>query len=182
MKKLIVGLLAIGSLCYGEVLYGNNSNNAKVEKILTCLYKNIDVKKILKDEGLDNEEAIRNLLYAEKHKNEYFLKAIVLDYLYKGNNIGDYYKKAYKKSTGLQKIEAGMYYSIYLQKKGEFIEAYNLLREMEIFAGASQEVIKKIGYLYLLSGKQKELKAESYIEIKKIDLDLLGVEINVCSK
>lgn len=181
IKTILVSILLAGNLA---LAYEKKDEN--LEKVLLCLYKDTDPKEILIKEGLDSAETIENLLYAEKHKKEYFLKALTLDYLYKVSNIEDYYKKAYINAGYKEKSNVGLYYAIYLQKIGKNKEAIELLRGIDIYASKTKEIPRKIAYAYLLSGDKKtiqeDIKIESYLRIKKVDLNQAGVEINECTK
>ncbi|MFX4240189.1 hypothetical protein ACOL3H_06785 [Aliarcobacter butzleri] len=180
MKSIIFFVLIMTT----AIAYDKKSDN--LEGILLCLYKDMNPREILKKEGLDSTETIQNLLYAEKHKKEYFLKALVLDYLYKSNNIEDFYKNAYINADYNNKSMVGIYYAIYLQKMRKNKEAINLLRGISIFASKNKDIPRKIAYAYLLAEDKKDIqndtKIESYLKIKKVDLEEAGVEINECTK
>lgn len=172
MKRIIIVLLfSLASL------YAN-----KVD-ILHCLYPEVKPFEVLKEKGLDTKGHIKNLLYAEKHKYKYFLKALVLDYYYHANNIESFYKKAYKAADIQKKDLVGIYYAFYLQKQGEFEKATNLLRGIDVYASKKYNIQKKIGYLYVLFDLEPGIKIDSYLKkIKKVDIDVIKKDIDECSK
>lgn len=159
-----------------------NISDTKFEKILQCLYKDFDAKEILREEGLDNSENIENLLYADKHKKEYFLKALTLDYLYKSRNIEDIYKKAFDGAKIDTKVTVGIYYVMYLQKVKDYEEAIRILRGLDLIASKKVDIPRKIAYIYAIANQKKDSKTENYLKLKKIDLNEIGDKINECSK
>lgn len=173
MKKI---LLSIGLLM--NIMVADN----KTINTLSCLYKEINPKEIFKEKDLEKSEHINNLLNADVHKDKYFLKALVLDYYYRANNIDSIYKKAYQTAHVTEKEQVGLYYAFYLQKVGMHKDAIKHLRGMEILSSKKLEIPKKIAYLYELFGVEKDVEINSYFNIKKIDFNEVGAEINECSK
>lgn len=151
-------------------------------KILRCLYKEVDAHKIIQEYDLYKKENIENLLYAEKHKEEYFLKAIVLDYLYDAYNIDLYYKQAIEKSKRLQKIEASFLYVLYLHKVGEHEKAISVLRRLEPSVSANRNIPKKVAYSHILFGVKESSNTKAYLKLKKIESEFIKGEINECTR
>lgn len=173
MKKILffMGLLV-------NVMVADN----KTINTLACLYKEINPKEIFKEKDLEKLEHINNLLYADAHKDKFFLKALVLDYYYKANNIDNIYKKAYQVAHVTEKEQVGLYYAFYLQRVGMYKEAIKHLRGMEIISSKKLDIPKRIAYVYELFGEQKDVEINSYFNIKKVDFNDVGAEINECSK
>ena len=115
------------------------------------------------------------------HDKEYFLKALVLDYLYNASNIEDFYKNAYTKADTKNKDQIGLYYAIYLQKNGDYKKAISLLRGIEIFASAKYNIPTKVAYAYKLSSIEEHIKTKSYLRVKKIDLKKIEENISDCN-
>lgn len=178
LKVLIIILFFVNLLFANQ----NYQNKNEVEKTLFCLYEELKHPiEILKEEDLIKKEHIENLLYSKVHNKEYFLKSLVLDYLYNGNNIEDFYKNAYLNADIKNKDKVGLYYAIYLQKKGNYKEAISLLRGIDIFASEKLNIPNKIAYAYFLGSLKDDIKTESFLKIKKIDLNKAKEEINDCS-
>ena len=176
--------LSIVVVFFINVLFANQNyqNKNGVEKILFCLYKELKHPvEILNEEDLMKKEHIENLLYSKIHDKEYFLKALVLDYLYNGKNIEDFYKNAYLNADTKDKAEIGIYYSIYLQKNGNYKEAISLLRGIYIFASKSFDIPTKVAYAYSLSSQKGDIETESFLKRKKIDMNKIKEDINDCS-
>ena len=115
------------------------------------------------------------------HDKEYFLKALVLDYLYNASNIEDFYKNAYTKADIKNKDQIGLYYAIYLQKNGDYKKAISLLRGIEIFASEKYNIPTKVAYAYKLSSIKEDIKTNSYLKVKKIDLKKIEENIGDCN-
>lgn len=160
-----------------SLLAENNNQN----KIMMCLYKNQDAKKILEENGLNKKENIQNLLYAEKHKEEYYLKALVLDYLYGANNIDAFYKKAFEKSGKTEKTDIALFYTLYLQKKGSFDEATKFLRDFSVYAPTKLAIPKKIAYMYYVYGLPMDINIKSYFKVNHIEEYFIKGEISDCT-
>lgn len=176
--------LSVVVVFFINVLFANQNyqNKNGVEKILFCLYKELKHPvEILNEEDLMKKEHIENLLYSKVHDKEYFLKALVLDYLYNGKNIEDFYKNAYLNADIKNKDKVGLYYAIYLQKKGNYKEAISLLRGIDIFASEKLDTPTKIAYAYSLGTLKDDIKTESFLKIKKIDMNKVKEDINDCS-
>lgn len=172
------------TLIIASSLFANQYPTTKkgIEKTLFCLYPELKQPiEILKDEELTSKEHIENLLYSKVHDKEYFLKALVLDYLYNGKNIEDFYKNAYLNADTKDKAKIGLYYSIYLQKNGNYKEAISLLRGIYIFAGKSFNIPTKVAYAYSLSSQKGDIETEAFLKIKKIDMNKVKEHINECS-
>ena len=75
--------------------YYENGFNCAQSVLKAC---NEHLKLTDNEEDLIKKEHVENLLYSKVHDKEYFLKALVLDYLYNGKNIEDFYKNAYTKA------------------------------------------------------------------------------------
>ena len=167
-----------------NVLFANQNyqNKNGVEKILFCLYKELKHPvEILNEEDLIKKEHVENLLYSKVHDKEYFLKALVLDYLYNGKNIEDFYKNAYTKADIKNKDQIGLYYAIYLQKNGDYKKAISLLRGIEIFASEKYNIPTKVAYAYKLSSAKEDIRTNSYLKVKKIDLKKIEENIGDCN-
>ena len=106
---------------------------------------------------------------------------IVLDYLYNASNIEDFYKNAYTKADIKNKDQIGLYYAIYLQKNGDYKKAISLLRGIEIFASEKYNIPTKIAYAYKLSSIKEDIKTNSYLKVKKIDLKKIEENIGDCN-
>lgn len=150
-------------------------------EIIECLYKSPNAQKIIEENGLTKRENIENLLYAEKHEKEYFLKAIVLDYLYGAKNIDIYYKKAFEKAKKEDKENIGMFYTLYLLKTGAHSEAIKFLRGYSIYGPISLDIPKKIAYIYEVFGLEKDKEVNAYLKLKHIDDYFIKGEVNGCS-
>ena len=177
--KIITSTLIIASS-----LFANQYPTTKkgIEKTLFCLYPELKQPiEILKDEELTSKEHIENLLYSKVHDKEYFLKALVLDYLYNASNIEDFYKNAYTKADIKNKDQIGLYYAIYLQKNGDYKKAISLLRGIEIFASVKYNIPTKVAYAYKLSSAKEDIKTNSYLKVKKIDLKKIEENIGDCN-
>ena len=176
--------LSVVVVFFINVLFANQNyqNKNGVEKILFCLYPELKQPiEILKDEELTSKEHIENLLYSKVHDKEYFLKALVLDYLYNASNIEDFYKNAYTKADIKNKDQIGLYYAIYLQKNGDYKKAISLLRGIEIFASEKYNIPTKVAYAYKLSSIKEDIKTNSYLKVKKIDLKKIEENIGDCN-
>lgn len=165
-------------------LIANDSLDIEDKKIktLACLYPEISHQELLEEKQLNNAEHIENLLYADKHKDKYFYKALVLDHYYNSKNIANYYKKAYETANNKEKNKTGLYYAFYLQKIGDYKEAATHLRGLGIVGSSSINVPKKIAYLYELFNLEKDKGVEAYFRVKKIDFNEIKEEIDNCSK
>ena len=176
--------LSVVVVFFINVLFANQNyqNKNGVEKTLFCLYPELKQPiEILKDEELTSKEHIENLLYSKVHDKEYFLKALVLDYLYNASNIEDFYKNAYTKADIKNKDQIGLYYAIYLQKNGDYKKAISLLRGIEIFASEKYNIPTKVAYAYKLSSIKEDIKTNSYLKVKKIDLKKIEENIGDCN-
>ena len=172
------------TLIIASSLFANQYPATKkgIEKTLFCLYPELKQPiEILKDEELTSKEHIENLLYSKVHDKEYFLKALVLDYLYNASNIEDFYKNAYTKADIKNKDQIGLYYAIYLQKNGDYKKAISLLRGIEIFASEKYNIPTKVAYAYKLSSIKEDIKTNSYLRVKKIDLKKIEENIGDCN-
>ena len=176
--------LSVVVVFFINVLFANQNyqNKNGVEKTLFCLYPELKQPiEILKDEELTSKEHIENLLYSKVHDKEYFLKALVLDYLYNASNIEYFYKNAYIKADIKNKDQIGLYYAIYLQKNGDYKKAISLLRGIEIFASEKYNIPTKVAYAYKLSSIKEDIKTNSYLKVKKIDLKKIEENIGDCN-
>lgn len=172
------------TLIIASSLFANQYPTTKkgIEKTLFCLYPELKQPiEILKDEELTSKDHIENLLYSKVHDKEYFLKALVLDYLYNASNIEDFYKNAYIKADIKNKDQIGLYYAIYLQKNGDYKKAISLLRGIEIFASEKYNIPTKVAYAYKLSSAKEDIRTNSYLKVKKIDLKKIEENIGDCN-
>lgn len=174
MKYLILLFLIIGTFSYAK--------DTKEMKTLKCLYKDVDATKILEEYDLYKKENIENLLYAEKHKDEFFLKALVLDYLYDAHNIDAYYKQAIEKSKRTQKIDATLFYVLYLHKTGQHEKAISTLRGLEYSVSLNRNIPKKVAYSHFIFGIKENQNTKAYLKLKKIENEFIKGEINECTR
>lgn len=161
------------------IVIGLNAQDKHIS-IMNCLYKEIDIKKVLEDKGLNTKEHIENLLYDDEHKDKYFLKALVLDYYYNSPKAEEYYQMAYQKTQIKEKGLVGLYYALYLQKLNKHEESTRLLRGIDIYQGKGLDVPKKIAYQYEVYGLKKDISIESYFKLKGIMFSEIQGEINEC--
>lgn len=175
MRKLIISLLLFIKL------FADDKNEADY-KILKCLYKEINIEKVIENKGLNTKEHIENLLYAPEHKDKYFLKAVVLDYFYDSSKAKDYYDIAYKTTDIKEKGFVGLYYAVYLQRKGLHTEATKVLRSIDSYHGKGLDIPRKIAYQYYIYGLKQDIQITNYLKLKGIlDLEIEG-EIDGCRK
>lgn len=172
MKYLILILITI---------LGLNAQDKHIS-IMNCLYKEIDVKKVLEDKGLNTKEHIENLLYENEHKEKYFLKALVLDYYYSSKKAEEYYQMAYQTTQIKEKGLVGLYYALYLQKMNRHEESTRLLRGIDIYQGKGLDIPKKIAYQYEVYGLKKDISTESYFKLKGIMHSEIQGDVNECKK
>ncbi|MEV9477564.1 hypothetical protein ACOTVS_11100 [Aliarcobacter butzleri] len=175
MKKILIVICFLNSFIFAEEI------DNKI-KTLSCLYKELSPKELLEEKELNVKEHIENLLYADAHKDKYFLKALVLDYYYNASNIDSFYKKAYLNSSSKEKDLVGLYYAFYLQKNGQFKEAITHLKGLGVIGSNKLNIPKKIAYLYEIFGLEKDLDSKAYFKIKNVDFNEIGEEINACTK
>ncbi|WP_418181409.1 hypothetical protein ACNSOL_11960 (plasmid) [Aliarcobacter lanthieri] len=174
MKIFLVIVFFISLLHSNDKIINNKMNTLK------CLYPEISPQELLDAKELNIKEHIENLLYADIHKDKYFLKAVVLDYYYNANNIDNFYKKAYLNANPKEKDQIGLYYAFYLQRTGQFKEAISHLKGLGIVGSKSLNIPKKLAYLYEIFDVEKDVEANAYFRIKKISFDEIRDEINLC--
>ena len=79
------------------------------------------------------------------------------------------------------KDQVGLYYAIYLQKNGDYKKAISLLRAIEIFASEKYNIPTKVAYAYKLSSAKEDIRTNSYLKVKKIDLKKIEENIGDCN-
>lgn len=174
-------LILLSSFLYSDQGF-SILNKATLLKAECAFKERISFQPILEDARITAPRHIKTLLEDSRFEERYFLKAIVLDYLYKNGNAHKYYEAAFSKSDLKTKPEKGIYYAYYLVRINEPLEAIKTLRHIEVFASKINFYPETIGKIALLFGLDKDPSILAYLRIKKIDLTLLKEELNACKE
>ncbi len=180
-KILILLFLLVNSLTAEEINFGFSVLNEDLNKRVWCIFsERMNYEEVLKKAKITEPRHIKTLLEDPRFNERHFLKAVVLDYLYKNSNAEEYYKAAWKKSKLEDKNQRGIFYAYYLLKIKKPKEAIKVLRHVETFSSKEKFYPKSIGKITLLFNLEDDVSIESYLKLKKINLKLLKGEIYDC--